>query len=243
MFSSKIRWFDTVDSTMHLARSMGHQLSHMDCIVARQQTAGYGRRGRNWISTEGDLMVSFILKDGPLLQSSWRWVFVASVALQQTMAGYLASQTLVKHKWPNDILLDGKKAAGMLLEQVCDSHNQPLWLVLGVGVNLVSQPLLIERETASLKDYGCLVSVHAFLDYFCSLLSQWEKESWEKVRETWMSHCFHLHRQVQFHLPNGLQFEGIFQGIDDQGFCLLKTDSKIHRFFSGELWDNKLNMM
>ena len=109
-------------------------------IWARQQRAGRGRRGRAWVSPPGNLYLSVILRPACEARSVAQLSFVAALAVLDLVDGPLPGRACCK--WPNDILVDGGKVAGILLESALRAEGRVDWVVLGIGVNLASHPRL-----------------------------------------------------------------------------------------------------
>ena len=125
---------DRIDSTNDEARRLVAQgAGHGTVIWAKEQTAGRGRRGRAWVSPPVNIHCSIVLHPGPSLAHAPQLTFVAAVALRDALAEFLPSAPF-QCKWPNDLLVAGRKVAGMLLEVAGP------WIILGVGVNVAHTP-------------------------------------------------------------------------------------------------------
>ncbi|WP_371514593.1 biotin--[acetyl-CoA-carboxylase] ligase [Brevundimonas denitrificans] len=120
-------------------------------IVARRQSAGRGRRGRTWSSETGNLAATLLTVVHRPPAEAAQLTFVAALAAADLLDGY-APPALVSIKWPNDVMLDGKKASGILLES--GAHDSGgLWLAVGIGVNLAHAPDDTERPATALADH------------------------------------------------------------------------------------------
>src|SRR5437667_3426638 len=130
-------YFDVVDSTQDEARAAARRGAPSRSIfVADYQRAGRGRQGRSWLAAPGDaLMTSIIFREQAPAPTPWRWTSLASVALAESIQELLPAQTPAI-KWPNDVLLDDRKVAGILAETTSD--GQQLVAIVGVGVNVNS---------------------------------------------------------------------------------------------------------
>ncbi len=139
---------ESVESTQLLMKERlekGENLSHLEYIFAHAQTAGMGRHSRAWVSERGNLYISIYLKEVSL-PITWipHWIATSLVSVVLELG---VSESRIQIKWPNDILVDGsKKLAGILCEKIKSGY------VIGVGMNIVSSPLLSDRETAKLLD-------------------------------------------------------------------------------------------
>ncbi|NBQ77034.1 MAG: biotin--[acetyl-CoA-carboxylase] ligase, partial [Acetobacteraceae bacterium] len=122
-------------------------------IQALRQSAGRGRQGRGWESPAGNLYISVLLRPDVPLKDAPQWSFVAAVALAETLGGLLPGAAKLSLKWPNDLLLQDAKAAGILVETgIAPSHALD-WICIGIGVNIMSKPNLPDRPTACLAEY------------------------------------------------------------------------------------------
>ena len=196
-------------------------------IVARRQTGGRGRMGRLWISPEGNLYVSYAVRvDSPATAS--RYSFIAAVALAQAFERIGLSP---RCKWPNDVLLDGKKAAGILLET-----NGKDRLVAGIGVNLASAPAgKVLYPTAAVADFGITCSPDDFLPILTERFEALEKSSFVDVLSAWKERAYGIGSAVRVNLPEKT-IEGIFYGLDNDGVLLLKCGNEIKRITAGDVF-------
>ena len=221
--------FDELDSTneeaKRLARAGG---CHGAVIWAKKQSAGRGRQGRNWVSDEGNLFVSVLLKPEKPLAELAELSFVAALAVQEAIAPMLSAPDKLQTKWPNDILLDGKKISGILLESF-RTENDKQWVVVGVGVNVDSFPTQTEFPATCLKDAGVeLVSakiiLSRFIHHFIDRYDEWNSKGFAGIRKNWLAHAFGLNQKLVARLPNE-NIEGIFEGIDVGGGLILTLDN------------------
>jgi BirA family biotin operon repressor/biotin-[acetyl-CoA-carboxylase] ligase len=123
-------------------------------LLARRQTAGRGTQGRAWESPPGNLYLTVLLRPGGKLREAPQWSLLAAVALADAVAPLLPDPTVLALKWPNDLLLRGRKAAGILTQSAADPDGRLDWLSFGFGVNLAAAPEVPGRATACLSDEG-----------------------------------------------------------------------------------------
>lgn len=199
------------------------------------QTAGRGRRGRTWLSPQGGMYLSIVLRPNcdkylwPLLS------FVAALAARETIEHVLASHR-PKVKWPNDILVNDRKICGILLEAVEDA------LIVGTGINVASikadRAMPGHMSPTSLVDLGDNVTTPALLatDYMDNLARRYEtfnRTAFAPVRDEWMRHAAFLNQNVTV-MDTGLK--GRFIGIDEDGSMLLVDASgKTHHITTGDV--------
>jgi BirA family biotin operon repressor/biotin-[acetyl-CoA-carboxylase] ligase len=237
-----IERFDEVSSTNDVARRLAEQ-GHGEgtVVVAGTQTAGRGRRGRPWHSPQGGIWLSLILKPRLDPQSLPAIGLLASVAVAEAieeMSGLRAGL-----KWPNDILLNGRKAGGVLSEVDLDKMGGGQ-IILGIGFNLnvdlEQLPEEIGRTSTSLKEeIGRWTSeeefVSLFLRKFDVKYSQIGKEGSSQVLNRWRELSTSLGSRVAIRTVTGV-FVGTTLDVDEDGALIVETDhGEMRRFLSGDV--------
>ena len=193
-------------------------------VWARMQRAGRGRRGRSWVSPPGNLYLSVVLRPACEARSVAQLSFVAALAVHDLVDGVLPGRA--RCKWPNDILVDGGKVAGVLLESALGPGGRVDWVVLGIGVNLESHPG-IEGPVPSTSVADAGASVLAPEDALPSVLAaltrrrrEWETQGFAAVRSSWIARAHGLGGPVT--VTNGeRRLTGIFEGLDEEGALML----------------------
>jgi len=193
-------------------------------VQALRQTGGRGRRGRQWQSPEGNLYVSVVLRPGCAAPAAAQLSFAAAVALAEALAAWLAPER-IGLKWPNDVLADDAKLAGILAESANGADGRVAWLVLGIGVNLARHPDGLAYPATSLRALGCgEVSAEAMLHALAPALSdwyrRWRETGFQPVREAWLARATGLHRPVRARSAEGC-IEGRFVDLDASGAMLV----------------------
>lgn len=225
---------DEVGSTNDEVKKLSENVIGEKIVIsARNQTNGRGRRGRDWISLEGNLF--FTLGIECELNDLGAMVFVSSLSLWQTIQD-LNPLLDVKLKWPNDILVNDKKVSGMLLEK-----GEGKYLIIGMGVNIKIAPLLVSMlyPCTSLRDAGVEVErlefLRSFIVNFDNYLNIWKAKGFAPIREAWVSHVKGLNGEIVVHMDSG-DTEGIFRGVDEHGSLLLETAGTIQRIYAGDVF-------
>lgn len=222
--------FDSLDSTneeaKRLARAGG---GHGAVIWAKRQSEGKGRMGRTWLSSEGNLFVSVLLQPQKPMAELAQLSFVAAIAALESVAPLLSDNTLLQTKWPNDILLSGRKFGGILLESFHTDNSDYPWVVVGLGINVDSYPPRTEFPATCLKEAGVeLVSakiiLSRFIHHFIERYDEWNSKGFAGIRKCWLPHAWNLNKPIVARLPDG-KMEGIFEGIDANGSLLLTLDN------------------
>lgn len=219
----------TVDSTNEEAKRRARQGAPDKTLVwAAAQTAGRGRGGRAWVSPPGNLYLSLLLRPGCPPRQAVELGFVAAIALGDALQA-LAGDVPLAFKWPNDVLLRGRKVAGILIE--ADSRDPAVldWLVLGVGANVASHPEGTDFPATSLTAEGLAgVSVEtlrdAFARHFLAAMDEWQRGGFAPVRERWKARAVGVGAPVSVRLPNAT-LRGKFIDLDADGALLLGSET------------------
>jgi BirA family biotin operon repressor/biotin-[acetyl-CoA-carboxylase] ligase len=200
-------------------------------VWSREQTGGRGRRGRHWASPPGNLYTSTILRPACAAPRAAELGFVAALAV----ADIVPVGRRVRLKWPNDVLVDGGKIAGILLESAAGQAGQVDHVVAGIGLNVGFAPQLPEMRYPGSALGG---SVEAALERLTAALAarlvQWRRDGFETVRAAWLGKAGPIGAEVDVRLGDEL-VRGRFAGLDRQGALLLETAAGPRKIVSGEL--------
>lgn len=185
-------------------------------LRAERQVAGRGRQGRAWASPTGNLYASTLIRLRPHDPSPGSLALVAAVALREA-AG------IGSIKWPNDLLIEGAKAAGILLERADDA------IVAGFGVNLRVAPEVAGRPTTTLHAAGVELSAEGLLarltERFALWLSRWREPAVGAVTDAWIAYAHPAGTSLSVNLPDGTRVEGRFDGLGTDGALALRLAS------------------
>ncbi len=213
-------------------------------VIAEEQTAGRGRRGRSWFSSPGDsltfsLLWRFAPGTAPAGLSLAVGVAVAR-ALQKVPAGTQsagAGETALK--WPNDILTGGRKLGGILVELV---PGAPHAAVIGIGINLhlpAGMPEEVRAASAALNANGAAPDAN---DLYAALLAEllitldtFASAGFAAIRPEWIARHAFQDARIRLTTDFGPPSEGICRGVDTDGALLLEIDGRIERILSGEV--------
>jgi len=192
----------TNDEAKRLARDEG--AVHGTLVWSLKQHAGRGRRGRSWSSPEGNLYASLVLRPSCSPATAAQLSFVTAGALADAVQPVLP-EAECRCKWPNDLLIDGAKAAGILLESETDMAGGLEWLVLGIGVNVQHFPADAGYPATSLQNEGARVTdpglvLVRFIQSFHTWYQVWEKDGFEPIREGWLQYARGLGHPVTVRL-------------------------------------------
>lgn len=200
-------------------------------ILAHRQTAGRGRAGRAWASPAGNLYLSVLLRPGGTARDAPQWSLLAGVALAEAAAA--AAPGPFTLKWPNDLLRDGAKCAGILAETVLDADGAVAVLALGFGVNLSHAPALPDRPTATL---GPCVPPEDFAATLLARLAAWrsvqEAAGFGPIRAGWLAH--HPPPGTPLALRDG-PADARFAGLAADGALMIDTNGTRRSIRAGEV--------
>lgn len=222
---------DQIDSTNSEARRLAEAGERGPVwITATRQTAGRGRRGRAWEQGDGNLAATLLIHPtGDFAQLS----FAAALAVAETAESF-APGAAITVKWPNDVLADGRKLAGILLE------SGDGWLAVGIGINLASHPDGTEFPATSLAQLG--VAVPSSQDVLTLLAARfahwygaWMTNGFETLRTAWLARAGGLGAPIRARLPHETR-HGVFVGLDASGALLLNEQGQVRAITAGEVF-------
>ena len=246
-----INHFEEVDSTnikaIEIARSKFD--SNYSVVIADKQSAGRGRLNRVWESPCGNLYFSLILQNSTLdklfLEKINQIGMLSILAMQQAIIELATNYNLASKniliKWPNDLLINGKKFSGMLMES---EINQDIckFLIIGIGININSYPSHIERLNFPATDLFSeniildkMDILYKFLDKFDSFLTNFLQFGFENIRKLWLKNSFQLNQEITIKINDDNIINGIFSDIDDNGNILLLSNGVIHKISYGDI--------
>ena len=218
----------TNDEAMRLAETGGPEGT---VVWAHEQTGGRGRRGRRWVSPLGNLYCSTILRPACAAPRAAELGFVAALAV----ADIVPAERDVRVKWPNDVLVDGGKIAGILPESAIDQDGKAEHVVMGIGVNVGFAPRVPDMRYPGAMLGG---TVEAALEKLTAALARrladWRRDGFEAVRAAWLAKAGPIGLDVDVKLGEEL-VRGRFAGIDRDGGLLLETSTGPRKIVAGEV--------
>jgi BirA family biotin operon repressor/biotin-[acetyl-CoA-carboxylase] ligase len=188
-------------------------------LVARRQTAGRGRQGRVWFDGAGNFMGSTVVQLGEGHPPPASLSFVAALAVRDAAAAALGDDRALALKWPNDVLLDGGKLSGILLEMV-RGH-----IIVGIGVNLSRAPDVPGRKTAALADAAVPPALEDFAANLAAAfdrrLAAWRTYGLGATLEAFLAHAIHAQGvPLKVHDTDGAIISGSFAGLEESDGAL-----------------------
>jgi len=234
--------YDSIGSTNEEAKCLASSGAPEGTLVwAREQTAGRGRRGRPWISPNGNLYVSLILRPDCRISSVGQLGFVAALAVGGALRAIVRPIERLAYKWPNDLLLNGRKIAGVLLESETVGSEKLSFVVVGVGVNLIASPQGTEFPATSILEegYGEIipeVMLEEFVTHFRSWFANWRAEGFASVRAAWLAAAAIARGEPIRVRLDALALCGRFRDLDREGNLLLDCAGECRRITAGEVF-------
>jgi BirA family transcriptional regulator, biotin operon repressor / biotin---[acetyl-CoA-carboxylase] ligase len=227
-----VRHFDSIGSTNDEARRLAEAgAPHGTAVHADEQTSGRGRLARTWYSPPGNLYISVILRLGVPVQRMSELGFVAALAVADTVAALLPKRIRQTLKWPNDVLVEEAKIAGILLEMEGEAA------ILGIGLNILEAPAAARYQTTTVVAKGGIASVDSARDILLqrlgAFLTLWESDGFAAIRAAWLERSYPLGAAIKVNTSGATQ-EGHFAGLDETGALLLQTPSGIERILAGD---------
>ena len=232
--------FDALDSTNDEAKRRAATAAPEGTLVwALAQSTGHGRRGRQWVSPRGNLYLSLVLRPQCRIAEAAQFGFAAALAVAEACAGFVAADAALRCKWPNDVLLDGRKIAGILLESAADARGGVDWLVLGIGVNLATHPEGVEFPATSLAAAGATVTPEAMLVPLAERLqawyAAWREQGFAALRAAWLARAHGLGAPIRVRLATE-ELNGRFAGLDETGMLLLDGEGGRRHIAAAEIF-------
>ncbi|MCC7267064.1 MAG: biotin--[acetyl-CoA-carboxylase] ligase [Caulobacteraceae bacterium] len=239
--SAPILAFDEIDSTNAEARRRAEAGEGGPLwITALTQTAGRGRRGRDWESPIGNLAATYLCTTDKSAADAAQVSFVAALAVAE-LADACVGAERVALKWPNDPLVMGLKASGILVESGAFAAGG-LWLAVGIGVNLAHSPVAAERPATSFAEHmqAAPPKPREALDLLAAAfdrwLTRWQAEGFAPIAAAWTARAHGLGEPCVARLP-GEEVHGVAEGLDPDGALRLRLDDgQIRRITAGDVF-------
>jgi len=233
---SRVIRLDRVDSTNAEALRMCFAgESGPVWVYAAEQSAGRGRRGRTWHSPKGNLYASLVFKPTGSASTHAQLSFVAALAVADAVGELSAGRIKSDLKWPNDILVEGKKVAGLLLEGTGEGS-----VVLGVGLNLAEVPSDVPyAATCVAEETSFLVPPEMAMQevraHFAKWYDTWREAGFEPIRQAWLARAAHLGQDIVVRTGRE-EFSGRFLGLSPVGAALVDTGDETREVLAGDIF-------
>ncbi|MEQ1753114.1 MAG: biotin--[acetyl-CoA-carboxylase] ligase [Micropepsaceae bacterium] len=221
--------FDEVDSTNEEAKRRATAGERGPLwISAQTQTAGRGRRGREWVSPQGNLMATLLIAPHASAASAAGLSLVAALAVYDAVSSWIPDAS-IKVKWPNDVLVKGRKVSGILLETASFAEAEHLpWLAIGIGINLVSAPAVANYPATFVNDHAQAPDAAEALSVLAMAWDRrfqvWQRQGIEPIRQAWLDAAAGLGQAIEVRLAHD-SLSGTFETLMADGSLLLALPS------------------
>ncbi|HEY3912645.1 MAG TPA: biotin--[acetyl-CoA-carboxylase] ligase [Stellaceae bacterium] len=238
---------DAIGSTNDEAKRLARAGAPERTVVwALEQTAGRGRRGRRWASPRGNLYASLVLRPDCSPESAARLGFAAALAIGDALASLVPGLAGLACKWPNDVLLGGRKIAGILLESeigpasTVGNGETVAFVVVGIGINLAAAPADAEFPATSLAAEGYpppepAAALEPLLRCFDVWERRWREEGFASVRAAWLARAAARGQPIEVRLENRT-LRGRFADLDHRGALVLETPDGPRLIAAGDVF-------
>lgn len=235
-----IHRYDNLPSTQDEARSLLESNSSLPFVViAKTQTAGRGRSGRPWMSISGNLLNTAVISSALSARHAGQYAFLVAIAMADALKAHGVND--IELKWPNDVLVRGRKIAGILLESDIGADGILAHLLIGTGVNIAHAP---EGAVALYGASAQRPSVDEFLNTYLSSLTfyldKFRAGGFADIRELWLSQAYGIGTMMRVRLPQS-EFSGVFQGINEEGALIVEVagEESPRIIYSGDVFFGK----
>jgi len=241
-----IRIFDVLDSTNHECRRIADTgFAGNTWVSASAQSAGKGRRGREWVSQPGNLFTSLLYAIDCDLGTASQLSFVAALAVRDVVVDILQAPDIVHCKWPNDVLLGGKKVSGILLETAGKGSAAPSHVIIGIGINVAHHPEQVQYPTTDLQsELGQKIDVEKIdvaivlerlihsMDHW---ILRWKERGFSVIRQAWKDSSHGMGQEIIVRLPDET-LKGRFVDLDETGALILEFEGKRRHITAGDVF-------
>ena len=245
LIGKRVYYFEEIDSTQNFAQNIAaDKKENGTIIIAEKQTSGRGRLDRKWTSPKGGIWFSLIIHPKFDVSSSTLIPILSAVALSKSIKSVLGIETEVK--WPNDITMNGKKVAGVLVDASFQTNSID-YLILGIGINFDIDAKKLEKRLTKTPNFYGIDSLRGkenktppktllkeFLLQFEKNLFQLDKGEKSKIIKEWTKRAAGIGKKITINTSNG-KISGISQGIDNDGALKIKTKNETKKIYVGDV--------
>ncbi len=236
--------YKNLESTNKTAFSMAkrQEIHENSVILSDMQSAGRGRLKRKWISEEGNLFFSLLKMTKEDIAQIQQISLIAAISLQKTLKDLFLQQNLIqdnnnsakntkieiKNKWPNDIIINNNKIAGILTESSFRQQKSE-FVIIGVGVNVKSSPENINFPACNLEKFSVKTKkediLFAFLDNFEIFYQKWQIYGFLPIKNIWLENAYKLDEEIKINNEN-ISKNGTFKGLDDLANMIIEVNGQ-----------------
>lgn len=221
--------YEVVASTNDTAFELADKFCSKLWVVSAEQNSGRGRRGRTWVSPKGNLYSSLLLSENLKVEDCIALSYIAGVSLMDSIYSFdrVDNSVDITIKWPNDILINGAKASGILLET--KKINNRNVVVVGIGLNILTKPEIDAYPTTCLHDSGIICTPEQLFErlsyYWIKNYDIYHNNDGKKlIIKKWLDYCSLVGKPVTVKLKNK-SIIGSFEGLSEEFGCLIKMEN------------------
>jgi len=234
----KLIRFDKLKSTNLKLKSLINKKKELNnlCISANYQTNGYGRRNTKWYSYKGNIHLSILIKPNCNIQKINQLSFATAISLGEILTNL--SNKKIAYKWPNDILINKKKFAGIIIETSSNTKLNVKWAIIGIGINTKNYPKFkkIDFKATSLRKEGIFLENEFFLNLlinnFFNNYLDWKKNGFSKIKKKWLSSLYKKDNKIIIKF-NNKKYKGTFINLCNDGSLKVKINKDIKKLSFG----------
>ena len=208
------------------------------CLIADEQTEGIGRRGNKWISPKGNIYLSFLLEYNLSIEDHFLYTAVAANSIILCLNNYIKENIYIK--WPNDIIVNGSKIAGIMTEIV--ENNGIKYVIIGIGINIETSPKLSDYKTCCVNNFNSkLIYEELLLYFFQTFFSEYAmiiNNEHNKIINKFRNNMKDLDKKITILLPNGKKEIVFLKNLNLDGSLLIEKEGKQESIFSARIIDD-----
>ena len=225
MIGKSIKIFEELDSTNNFVKMNVSNMNHGTVILSRKQTEGRGRRDNEWMSKEGNLYFSILLKEDIDRKSIFKYIVQSSIALVKTLKDYNIDALI---KYPNDCLIDGKKVSGILIESLGSFKLDYVIIGIGINVNQISFDELYSKATSMKKVMEKDYDIEEILGNFIREFNIVINTNYDDLFTEYLGYSMVLNKRISY---NGEEYT--ISNIEKDGTIVIKnSESELRVAFS-----------
>lgn len=229
---------EKIDSVRDEARRLAASGADEGTLVwAKEQTAGRGRLDKQWVSPPGGLYCAVILRPDFSVETAQQLIFVAAISIGQALSNFASAMTDMNYRWPNAVLLDLGKAAGVHVDYFVNKKKQLEWMVVNICANIKTAPKEFAFAAACLHTEGLsqvseLDVLESFSRYFLSNLNHWANNGFTPTLKSWRQRQVGVNEYIELSLKDNETIKGNVVPVDKEGALIIKSDDNQERIVS-----------
>ena len=205
------------------------------CMIADEQTAGIGRRGNKWISPKGNIYLSFLFHYNLAIKDHFFYTAVTANSICKFLNNYINQS--INIKWPNDILINESKIAGIMTEII--EQNNKKYVIIGAGINILTSPKIIHYKTCCLNEFNPKIKyeevLFSIIETFFFEYEMIIKKQYNKIIDKFKHNMNNIGKKINILLPNGKKQNVFLKNLNFDGSLLIEVDNKEENIFSARI--------